>query len=309
MSREKNIEIVALFSFYWCVCKIIHFGCHLRNNWALESVIVLLFKYSQYVWKERLQTYMSPSICQVALSQHHPWKIVKYCYQNNHVKGKLAKLCAKTLAAFMNRCIRSLYPGGMSVFSEFWHEKLHTTDSGLFSTHIFLLFKGDNSHRVMICVFLFSCEIYSSYSYAHYLHVSFIAMNMMSPTKLNQNLVYYLGHIKVKQIENGETKDVYLLVLQLMIGGLGKIDLADWKLHTRLKHCASDSSIVKWFWRAIDSYDNEMRARVLQFVTGSSRVPLQGFKALQGACLDLAYSVHCFRWLNSDGNQGKIIME
>ena len=72
------------------------------------------------------------------------------------------------------------------------------------------------------------------------------------------------------------------IVLQLMIGGLGKIDLADWKLHTRLKHCSTDSNIVKWFWKAVDSYDNEMRARVLQFVTGSSRVPLQGFKALQG---------------------------
>jgi len=28
-----------------------------------------------------------------------------------------------------------------------------------------------------------------------------------------------------------------------------------------------------------------MRARLLQFVTGSSRVPLQGFKALQGMCV------------------------
>lgn len=67
-----------------------------------------------------------------------------------------------------------------------------------------------------------------------------------------------------------------------MIGGLGKIDLDDWKLHTRLKHCTPDSNIVKWFWKAAESYDNEMRARLLQFVTGSSRVPLQGFKALQG---------------------------
>ncbi|KAL4239440.1 E3 ubiquitin-protein ligase smurf2 [Mactra antiquata] len=71
--------------------------------------------------------------------------------------------------------------------------------------------------------------------------------------------------------------------LELMIGGLGKIDLEDWKLHTRLKHCTPDSNIVKWFWKAVESYDNEMRARLLQFVTGSSRVPLQGFKALQGS--------------------------
>lgn len=71
--------------------------------------------------------------------------------------------------------------------------------------------------------------------------------------------------------------------LELMIGGLGKIDLDDWKKHTRLKHCTSESHIVRWFWRAVDNFDDEMRARLLQFVTGSSRVPLQGFKALQGS--------------------------
>ncbi|GFN79785.1 E3 ubiquitin-protein ligase smurf2 [Plakobranchus ocellatus] len=71
--------------------------------------------------------------------------------------------------------------------------------------------------------------------------------------------------------------------LELMIGGLGKIDLDDWKKHTRLKHCTAESHIVRWFWRAVDNFDDEMRARLLQFVTGSSRVPLQGFKALQGS--------------------------
>ncbi|XP_076075095.1 E3 ubiquitin-protein ligase SMURF2-like [Mytilus galloprovincialis] len=71
--------------------------------------------------------------------------------------------------------------------------------------------------------------------------------------------------------------------LELMIGGLGKIDLDDWKQHTRLKHCNPDTNIVKWFWKAADGFSDEMRARLLQFVTGSSRVPLQGFKALQGS--------------------------
>ncbi|NWR66312.1 SMUF2 ligase, partial [Bucorvus abyssinicus] len=33
---------------------------------------------------------------------------------------------------------------------------------------------------------------------------------------------------------------------------------------------------------AVEFFDEERRARLLQFVTGSSRVPLQGFKALQG---------------------------
>lgn len=73
-----------------------------------------------------------------------------------------------------------------------------------------------------------------------------------------------------------------LLDLQLIVCGLGKIDINDWKSNTRLKHCTPDSNIVKWFWKAVESFDEERRARLLQFVTGSSRVPLQGFKALQG---------------------------
>ena len=72
------------------------------------------------------------------------------------------------------------------------------------------------------------------------------------------------------------------LNLQLIVCGLGKIDINDWKSNTRLKHCTPDSNIVKWFWKAVESFDEERRARLLQFVTGSSRVPLQGFKALQG---------------------------
>ncbi|MGH0129274.1 UNVERIFIED_CONTAM: hypothetical protein FKN15_038657 [Acipenser sinensis] len=71
--------------------------------------------------------------------------------------------------------------------------------------------------------------------------------------------------------------------LELIIGGLGKLDLNDWKANTRLKHCVADSNMVKWFWQAVESFDEERRGRLLQFVTGSTRVPLQGFKALQGS--------------------------
>lgn len=75
-----------------------------------------------------------------------------------------------------------------------------------------------------------------------------------------------------------------LHALQLIIGGLDKIDLDDWKSNTRLKHCGADSNVVRWFWQAVETFDEERRARLLQFVTGSTRVPLQGFKALQGDC-------------------------
>lgn len=71
--------------------------------------------------------------------------------------------------------------------------------------------------------------------------------------------------------------------LELVIGGLGKIDIDDWQTNTKLKRCYPDSLVVKWFWALVKEWDDERRARLLQFVTGSSRVPLQGFKALQGS--------------------------
>uniref|UniRef100_A0A3Q2PAQ4 HECT-type E3 ubiquitin transferase n=1 Tax=Fundulus heteroclitus TaxID=8078 RepID=A0A3Q2PAQ4_FUNHE len=80
--------------------------------------------------------------------------------------------------------------------------------------------------------------------------------------------------------------------LELIVCGLGKIDINDWKSNTRLKHCTPDTHIVKWFWKAVESFDEERRARLLQFVTGSSRVPLQGFKALQGAAGPRLFTLH-----------------
>lgn len=71
--------------------------------------------------------------------------------------------------------------------------------------------------------------------------------------------------------------------LELVIGGISKIDVNDWKTHTRLKQCTQETPQIIWFWQIVESYSPEMRAQLLQFVTGSCRVPLQGFRALQGS--------------------------
>ncbi|EDW61048.1 E3 ubiquitin-protein ligase Smurf1 [Drosophila virilis] len=71
--------------------------------------------------------------------------------------------------------------------------------------------------------------------------------------------------------------------LELVIGGISSIDVNDWRNNTRMKHCTNETPQVLWFWQVVESYSSEMRARLLQFVTGSSRVPLQGFRALQGS--------------------------
>ena len=70
--------------------------------------------------------------------------------------------------------------------------------------------------------------------------------------------------------------------LELVISGMPTIDIKDWKNNTIYENYTEVSKIIISFWEIIESFDNDERAEFLQFVTGSSKVPLEGFKALQG---------------------------
>lgn len=72
--------------------------------------------------------------------------------------------------------------------------------------------------------------------------------------------------------------------LELLMCGIGEIDVRDWKRHTVYKSgYHANHIVIQWFWRVILSFSNEMRSRLLQFVTGTSRVPMNGFKELYGS--------------------------
>jgi len=84
--------------------------------------------------------------------------------------------------------------------------------------------------------------------------------------------------------------------LELLIGGLSKINIEDWRVHTKLKNCTVETPLVRWFWDIVKSYGEDKRARLLQFVTGSPRVPIQGFKALQGVNSELRlFTIHLIK--------------
>ncbi|XP_074037409.1 E3 ubiquitin-protein ligase Nedd4 isoform X1 [Leptinotarsa decemlineata] len=72
--------------------------------------------------------------------------------------------------------------------------------------------------------------------------------------------------------------------LELLMCGIQHIDVKDWKQNTLYKgDYHSNHIVIQWFWRVVLSFSNEMRARLLQFVTGTSRVPMNGFKELYGS--------------------------
>lgn len=65
--------------------------------------------------------------------------------------------------------------------------------------------------------------------------------------------------------------------LELMLVGQGSINVKDWKANTEYKNCDSKDKVVIWFWRAVVSFSERRRAKLLSFVTGTSRVPINGF--------------------------------
>ncbi|KAJ3331108.1 hypothetical protein HDU76_004062 [Blyttiomyces sp. JEL0837] len=71
--------------------------------------------------------------------------------------------------------------------------------------------------------------------------------------------------------------------LELLIGGLGDIDLDDWRKNTAYRHYTDTDETIQFFWKFIKESDNERRANLLQFVTGTSRIPVNGFRDLQGS--------------------------
>ncbi|KAF6046889.1 HECT-domain (ubiquitin-transferase) family protein [Candida parapsilosis] len=71
--------------------------------------------------------------------------------------------------------------------------------------------------------------------------------------------------------------------LELLIGGLAEIDTADWKKHTDYRGYQESDQVIQWFWKCINEWDSEQKARLLQFTTGTSRIPVNGFKDLQGS--------------------------
>ena len=80
--------------------------------------------------------------------------------------------------------------------------------------------------------------------------------------------------------------------LELLISGLPDIDVDDWKNNTTYVNYTATCKEVSYFWRAVRSFDAEERAKLLQFVTGTSKVPLNGFKELSGVNGVCKFSIH-----------------
>jgi hypothetical protein len=83
---------------------------------------------------------------------------------------------------------------------------------------------------------------------------------------------------------NVQFSSIDFFSLKLLLSGLGDVNIKDWQANTVFKgEYNPQHRVIQWFWMAMYSFPNELRLRFLQFVTGTSRVPMNGFAELQGS--------------------------
>jgi len=69
--------------------------------------------------------------------------------------------------------------------------------------------------------------------------------------------------------------------LELLINGTPFIDVEDWRLNTQYKNYNDYDNTIVMFWEVISSLSQDELSNFLLFCTGSSKVPIGGFKSLE----------------------------
>ncbi|CAF2053648.1 unnamed protein product [Rotaria magnacalcarata] len=109
-------------------------------------------------------------------------------------------------------------------------------------------------------------------------------------TQMNALKLGFQDILSLENIKMFDEKEV-----ELLISGLGEINVNDWRMHTMYKGgYRPDDPVIQHFWKAIGSLKPEERTRLLQFVTGTSRLPMNGFRELWGSSGPQLFTIE--RW-------------
>lgn len=110
-------------------------------------------------------------------------------------------------------------------------------------------------------------------------------VKLVTEVRMTKAIEKQIQHFKDGFYEMIPQKDVKIfnaLELELLMSGLPDIDVADLKANVEYTGYTSSSPQINWFWRCVGKMNQEDLARLVMFVTGTSKVPLEGFSDLQG---------------------------
>jgi E3 ubiquitin-protein ligase HUWE1 len=121
-------------------------------------------------------------------------------------------------------------------------------------------------------------------------YVSLICQNRMTTAISSQIKAYLDGFYELV------SRDLIAIFtpreLELLISGLPDIDVHDLRQNTEYQGYKATDKEIQWFWNILLSLSRSEKAAFLQFVTGSSKVPLSGFSELQGMRGVQKFSIH-----------------
>lgn len=80
--------------------------------------------------------------------------------------------------------------------------------------------------------------------------------------------------------------------LELVISGLPNVDIDDLKANTEYSGYTPAASQIQWFWRAVRSFTREQQVKLVQFVTGTGKIPVGGFSELVGMSGPQKFQIH-----------------
>ena len=121
-------------------------------------------------------------------------------------------------------------------------------------------------------------------------YVRKVCQHRMTTSIQNQIKAYLSGFY---ELVNPELISIFTpRELELLISGLPDIDITDLKQNTDYVGWKATDKEIGWFWNIMFSLSRNEKAAFLQFVTGSSKVPLAGFSELQGMRGVQKFSIH-----------------
>ena len=117
-------------------------------------------------------------------------------------------------------------------------------------------------------------------------------------------LVEYIQEGLFEFIPKDIIKSLNSYELELLICGQPFIDVNEWKENSIYKgKITKNTNCVKWFWEELYKLSQENLRRFLQFSTGSSRVPINGFQNLESNRGEIAkYCLNSVPYNNNGNN-------
>lgn len=111
----------------------------------------------------------------------------------------------------------------------------------------------------------------------HY-HYNFDSLEYYTTTSIKDYLDVFLKGMH-KVIPEQYFSIFYPEELEMIMFGIPIVSIEDWKSNTHYKgEYYKTNERIQWFWEIVEDMTQQQQAQFLQFCTGSSRVPIEGFK-------------------------------